>query len=173
MLKNGDLYDTTLIRHATASPSPTSVRIFRRATRQAYATNADPALIAPLLMKSAVAGNRDAIYALATWKLFGEAGIFRRDPAEGARLLKLAADAGSSSAAYDLAVSYETGVGVRTSLARACQLYVRAALLGDPQAHEEVGRCYYWGIGVRRDRKMAAVWYERAEALLGRGMDRE
>ncbi len=80
-------------------------------------------------------------------------------------MLKKAADKGVAEAAYDLAISYEKGLGIGKSLPRAFEFYMRAALLGDAQSHYEVGRMYFYGIGVGRSRRLADAWLAKAEAL--------
>ena len=109
-------------------------------------------------------GDARATYAFATWLLFGTRHC-KKDLRTAAVLLKQAAEADIADAAYDLAVSYEGGNGVRKSLKAAFRYYVQAALLGDAQSHYEIGRMYFWGIGTARDRDMAELWLAKAEML--------
>jgi TPR repeat protein len=56
---------------------------------------------------------------------------------------------------FNLAVSYETGFGLRKNTSKAFDWYVAAAGAGDSQAVDEVVRHLYWGIGFKRHRKLA------------------
>ena len=47
----------------------------------------------------------------------------------------------------------------------AMQLAEQAAAKGEPTAHTLIGRLFAEGLGVQRDRKMAAVWYQKAADL--------
>ena len=117
-----------------------------------------------LLQKAHRASDRRATYALATWHLFGKAGL-PKDHRRAVKLLVAAADAAMPEALFDLAVCYERGQGVAKDARKAARLYLEAAIRGDQQAVFEVGRCYYAGIGVARDRKIANVWFQRAQEL--------
>jgi TPR repeat protein len=85
--------------------------------------------------------------------------------AKAVPLLREAAEGGHAEAAYDLAVCYEKGAGVKKSEKKASRLYLKAALLGDKQSIYEVGRCYWHGLGVRRDQVIAGVWLDHAAKL--------
>jgi TPR repeat protein len=80
-------------------------------------------------------------------------------------LLREAANGDVPDALYDLALCYENGEAVARNAAKAVELYLRAALLGETQSVYEVGRCYFYGIGVERDRRIARVWFDRAKKL--------
>jgi uncharacterized protein len=80
-------------------------------------------------------------------------------------LLRQAAKENIPDALYDLAVSYEKGVGVRKSEKKAYELYVQAAVWGEKQSFHEVGRCLYYGIGAERDRRLALIWLDRAKSF--------
>ena len=117
-----------------------------------------------LLLRADQEGDTRATYALATWYLFGSP-FTKVNYRQGAALLRRAAAGKIAEAAYNLAISYEKGLGVKKSAARAFELYVQAALLGEAQAYCEVGRMYYWGIGVPRNRRLADHWLAKAESL--------
>jgi uncharacterized protein len=117
-----------------------------------------------LLLKAAEEGDARATYALATWHLHGTS-FLRVDYVRGFELLKSSAKAGVAEASFDLAISYEKGVGTRRNLKRAFEAYVHAALLGDSQAFYEVGRMYCYGIGVSKNRRLADYWLDKAELL--------
>lgn len=113
-----------------------------------------------LLSKALANGDIRATYALATWYLHGT--YVEKNIHKGTAMLKSAAEANIPAALFDLAVSYETGIGVSRSEVKAAQLYLRAALAGDIESFASVGRCLYYGIGFVKDRKQAAVWLEKA-----------
>lgn len=117
-----------------------------------------------LLEEAHAQGDRRATYALATWSLFGNS-VRPKNLRAATQLLKLAAKADVASAHFDLAVSYETGQGIKKNEKSAYRHYVAAALNGDKESFAEVGRCLYYGIGTARDRKTAEVWFRRAEVL--------
>jgi TPR repeat protein len=45
-----------------------------------------------------------------------------------------------------------------------CEMYLRAALYGEPRAFFEVGRCYRFGIGILQDKAIGKIWLEFSEA---------
>src|SRR6185437_297591 len=144
-VKLSKYYDQALVVSQTAEPDFTkALRLLNRACNQ---------------------GDHRAAYALATWYLHGKGNLVTKDLVRGAQLLRQAAESDNPDAAYDLAVSYEKGMGVRKSEKRAARLYLKAALLGDKQSIYHVGRCYQHGVGVKRDRPIAEIWYNRAEKL--------
>jgi TPR repeat protein len=120
-----------------------------------------------LLIDAMGKGDPRAVYALATWYLYGR--HVKRNLKHSARLLAKAAEGGMTDAMFDLAVSYEKGMGVRQNEKRAAQLYLKAALYGDPGAGYEVGRCLYYGIGFARDRAQAKIWLDQYAAFEYRG----
>ena len=120
--------------------------------------------ISDLLEHAHSDGDKRATYALATWHLAGEHG-YPKNLKNANNLLKIAAKANIASAHFDLAVSYETGQGIKKSEVLAFRHYVAAALSGDNQAFSEVGRCLYYGIGVNRDTKLAKIWLDKADSL--------
>lgn len=117
-----------------------------------------------LLEQAHEQGDPRATYALATWLLSGNA-IYPQDLRKAVKLLKLAAKADIAAAHFDLAVSYETGQGIKKDDKAAYRHFLAAALNGDNASLAEVGRCHYHGIGIVRDRKVAEVWLRRADVL--------
>jgi uncharacterized protein len=101
-----------------------------------------------------------AIYALATWYLFGRA--MKKDIKEGIKLLKLAADEGFPPAQRDLAIAYENGSGITKNEKKAFLFYLRAANNYDLDAQTELARCFYFGIGTETDFDQAKQWYQIA-----------
>jgi uncharacterized protein len=126
----------------------------------------DLGLVKRLLQEGAEKGCPSASYALATWFLHGKENVVRQNRAKALKLLKFASYNGHPAACYDIAVSYETGIGIRQSLSRAFEYYTKAALLGDSQSFYEVGRMYYYGIGVKRDRRLSDVWMAFADKVV-------
>lgn len=106
-----------------------------------------------LLEKAHRLGESRATYALGTWYFHGR--LYKRNYKTGFGLMKSAADAFISDACFDVAVSYEKGIGVRRSFKKAAIYYLRAMMLGDKKSINEVGRVFYWGVGVERDRAIA------------------
>ena len=118
-----------------------------------------------LLLQAINKEDSRAIYALATWYFYGQSPVVRKNIKKGVSLWQLAAKYGNSDALYDLAVCYEKGIGRHLSKKKAFEYYTRAALAGDKQAHQEIGRMYYYGIGVKRDRRLASAWLDKAKEL--------
>ena len=118
-----------------------------------------------LLNRSLATGDSQAAYALGTWYLHGYETHVKKDIRKAIQLLRQAANGNVPDAVYDMAVSYETGVGVKKNPKLAMEYYLRAALLGEKQSFFEVGRCYYHGIGIEQNKRLAKIWYDRAEEL--------
>ncbi|MEB1530963.1 tetratricopeptide repeat protein [Xanthomonas sp. WHRI 7945] len=113
----------------------------------------DLAPIAKLLEEAHGHGDKRATYALGTWYFHGQ--FFKKDEKRGFSLMLEAAESFVPDACFDVAVSYETGNGVRKSLKKAGVYYFRAMMLGEKQSIAEVGRLFYWGIGVPESRGIA------------------
>lgn len=67
-----------------------------------------------------------------------------------------------AAAYYREALACESGAGAPPDLARASQLYLRAARLGHPDAMLALGQMYQSGRGLARDDAAAAGWYRSA-----------
>ena len=102
----------------------------------------DPAKAHALLQAAADDGDGYSIYAIATWYLHGF--FLKKNLRDATRLLRKAADAQVAFACFDLAVCYETGVGVKQDLSKAAKYFLRAFLLGDGNAPGAVERLFYW-----------------------------
>ena len=79
----------------------------------------------------------------------------------------LAQDSAADTRALDLreqAIAFENGEGVPRNPALAISLYCKAALLGDPQAHYNLGWIYANARGVPRDDATAAYFFQAAAA---------
>jgi hypothetical protein len=140
-------------------------RLYKAALATATQDTPDFASAYALLKEAMNEGDADATYALATWYLFGKEPYLSLDYAEGARLLQIAADKGIPEAMYDLAVSFEDGLGIKQDEAKAFEYYLRAAIRGDADSVFNVGRCLFYGLGTREDQAQAQIWLERAEEL--------
>lgn len=116
-----------------------------------------------LLLEAISENSGDAMYALATWYLFGEYVV--KNYKTGNQLLERATQLHIPQACFDLAISYEKGIGIEKNFAKAFSLYVKGALYGDNGSFEDVGRCYNYGIGVQENKDLAQIWYEKAESL--------
>jgi TPR repeat protein len=119
----------------------------------------------PLMRRASDLGSAMASYALATWYLFGKPPFLIVDYHKAVQLLEMAAVARIPEALYDLAVCYAKGAGVDKSDVKAFELYLKAALLGDADSINSVGRCYYFGIGTSENKRVAEIWFERAREL--------
>ncbi len=75
-----------------------------------------------------------------------------------------AAEPGSASAQYSMALAFESGSGVPQDLEKAAYWYRKAAVQGHPQAQNNLGVLYATGQGVSRDDTQAANWYRKAAA---------
>ena len=102
-------------------------------------------------------GDRDAIFALAMFRLQGRGGARDRDAA--AKLLAAAAKLGHAVAAYDLALLYIEGHMFPQDFVRAAELLRVAAQAGNPDAQYALGTLYKEGRGVPKDMKEAVrLW---------------
>jgi hypothetical protein len=98
---------------------------------------------------AAARGDRQAIFALAMFKMTGRAGPSDRQ--EAARLLAEAAKLGHVVAAYDLALLYLEGQVLPQDFTRAAELMRMSADAGNPQAQYALATFYKEGRGVNKD----------------------
>lgn len=102
------------------------------------------------LQKAAQKNNAKALYALATWYIFGK--HVKKNLKKGVGLLiQSTENDGPPEAFFDLAISYELGKGVDKDATQAFKNYLLAMAKGDQNAIYEVGRCFYHGIGVEKN----------------------
>jgi TPR repeat protein len=118
-----------------------------------------------LLSSASADGDAYAHYAVGTWYLHGF--FVKKDIRNAAGLLRKAADANVSSAAFDLAVCYELGQGVSQNINRAAAYYLRAFLLGDVDAAVELERVLYWERDLKAGKNLSKE-FGRYLAALGR-----
>lgn len=117
-------------------------------------------------------GDVRAIYALATWHLHGKEAVVGKNLKIAIAKLKAAAQAYHADAAFDLAVCYEKGEGVRKSERRAFEYYLMSALWGDQNACFEVARFFEYGMIVQKSSRICDIFMKRAE-VLGLDLDKE
>ena len=72
------------------------------------------------------------------------------------------AEAGDSTAQYEMAVRYANGEGVTQSYRDAMAWFAKAAANGNDNAQWKLGLGYIKGIGVPPDERKAAAWFKRA-----------
>jgi TPR repeat protein len=121
----------------------------------------------PLIKQAAASGNEEALYAMATWHLFGR--FVPKDFRKAAQYLKKAARRHYAPAMFDLAVLYETGRGVTKDKNRAFKQYMCAARQGDVDALKSVGRCLFHGIGTAKNRQVAELILDWTELPASKG----
>lgn len=107
----------------------------------------------PLLKASAESGDAVSKYALGTWYLHGF--FLEKDVRTAIKLLREAADENVAFAAFDLAVCYELGTGLKKNLGKAVQYYLRAFLFGDIEGAVELERVLYWEKEKPKTRKLS------------------
>lgn len=113
----------------------------------------DYAGAAELLISSAKEKYAPSIYAIGTWYLNGF--FFKKNIKTGTKYIKEAAKMGNSDACFDLAVSYEKGIGLSVNKEKAFQLYLESYFRGDDDAKLEISRCFWFGIGTKANRGLA------------------
>lgn len=138
--------------------------LFNKSTSELLKEIPDIKLGTKLMEQSYNLGYPKACYALATWYLHGAFG-YNLDYKKAVILLKTAAKNGINEAFYNLAVSYETGRGVRKNESKAFQYYLNSSLNGDADSILAIGRCYYYGIGIETNKAVAKIWLNKAKEL--------
>lgn len=106
-----------------------------------------------LLVASLKERDARAAYALATWYLYGR--FLSVNKRRARDLLIIASNGGIADAAFDLAVMYERGDGIKKDTKKAARYYLRSFLLGNKDSGASVARLFYWGIGVEVNRGIA------------------
>lgn len=125
-------------------------RLYAKALQLAKCKPARNKLAFQYLKRAAELDNKKAIYAIATWYLFGK--YVKKDTKKGVDLLKSSVENGLPEANFDLAIAYEKGEGIEQNLTLAFVNYMIASLKGDENSIYEVGRCFYYGIGIEENR---------------------
>jgi uncharacterized protein len=115
-----------------------------------------------LFLSASHDGNPKAIYALATWYIFGNE-VVEKNEKQAVKLLKSIVNSNIAEANFQLALAYDQGWGVKRHSGRAFSLYMRAALLGDKDACDQISQYYAEGKYVKFDENLAAAWKTRSE----------
>lgn len=115
-----------------------------------------------LFLEASNAGNPKATYALATWHHFGNEVVIKDDKV-AVSLLKSVKNSNIAEVNFHLALAYDRGWGVRRDSRKAFSFYVRAALLGDKGACDQVSQYYSEGKYVSFDKSLALAWKVRSE----------
>ncbi len=84
------------------------------------------------------------------------------DHAGAAVLFRQAADAGNSTATYEMGYLDENGDGVRKDEAQSAQWYTRGARMGNAASEAAVGQLYEYGNQVQENWDTAAQWYTKS-----------
>ena len=137
---------------------------YAAAITESRKAKADESAMVSAMEAASAEGDPRAHYALATWYIHGTYG-YPEAPARAIPLLRAAAEASVREAMFDLAVSYDSGIGVEEDPRRAFLWYLRAAVRGDPDAVGMVANYTATGRGTEVDDDAALVWYELAELL--------
>ena len=87
-----------------------------------------------------------------------------RDPDEGIRWLKQAAESGSHFAAYRLGKEYLTGEVVAKDTIEAVEWFSQSAEAGNQYVQYMLGKLYLTGQGVTHDQTRAMAWFSRSAA---------
>jgi len=128
-------------------PDDDEIGYYAQACKRAKEKGID-ADVGRLMMAAADDSDPRALYAVATWYLFGIGR--KKNFKKAAKMLRVAALAGIARAAFDLAVWFECGKGVTRDRQAAFSLYVLAYTLGDEEGGHAIVRCMYHGIGTRK-----------------------
>ena len=98
----------------------------------------------------------------ALFQLIHGARCITKDPSEGARWYRKAAEQGNASAQLRLGTCYANGNGVLKNAEEAAIWYRKAAEQGYASAQFELGLCYFTGTGVSLNANEAALWFQKA-----------
>jgi TPR repeat protein len=126
-------------------------------------------------------GDREAMFALAMFRLAGRAGprdrdasaydlallyiegqLFPQDFNRAAELMRVAAQAGNPEAQYALGTLYKGGRGVAKDMHQAVYLFGLAALADYTDAQVEYAIALYNGDGIERNQQVAAALFHNA-----------
>ena len=145
---------------AAKAGDPLGMNALGRAYRDAKGRPADRDRAVEWFLEAASRGHTFAYNNLG-WLLMNEG-----DVARAVVLFKASAEANDIYGLNNLAYAYENGAGVAPDLAKAIELYERAALGGQPHAPINLGLIYRDGRpGVPPDPRKAARWFAEAARL--------
>lgn len=115
------------------------------------------------LLQLARHGNVKAELRLGTLYVTGRGG-FTRNPAEGAKWIRAAAEAGDVTAEGNLGLLYYTGTGVSKDYDEAVRWIRKAADQGEARSEMTIGLIYERGVGLPQNFGEALSWYRKAAA---------
>jgi TPR repeat protein len=130
-----------------------------QATQSVPAPDFEPCMRDPKqMMQRAAAGQGEAEFCAGYFYVQGAAGV-TKNPSEGVRYFRRAAEHGYVKANGYLGYLYKHGVGVTSDLRQAERWYRRGAELGDPGAQNDLAVLLLdGGDGVKSDRNEAIKW---------------
>ena len=111
-------------------------------------------------MKSSARQKKNDTFTLALMHYHGK--LVKRDEAEAARLLRVAADEGDSRAMFYLGTFYDSGLGITKDHQKAAYWIRKAAARGHAQAQYAYGLLLLSGDGVAIDKVQAMEWLGKA-----------
>ena len=121
----------------------------------------NPRLAVKWAQRAAQSGFSDASVLVATILLEGGDGV-DRNPAEGVRLLRDAAEQGNAEAMAYLGNLYTKGDVVTQDRAMAFQWYRKAAENGNAACMYLTAMAYYQGLGIAQSDSQALAWFRKA-----------
>ena len=86
----------------------------------------------------------------------------KKDDVKALEALTSAAYNGHKHAPFNLGTMYYKGEGTPVNKQKACEWFLRGALLGDTAAQANVGACYYTGAGFQQNLPEALRWFSLA-----------
>lgn len=95
----------------------------------------------------------------------GVTAIEKGDYPQALAVFRRLADEGSRTAAFNLGVIHEQGLGVAADMKVAAQWYRLAAERGDIQGQLAMGKLHEGGIGVAKDMAAARFWYGKVASI--------
>jgi uncharacterized protein len=160
-------YYLTAILHATkraeAAGDAKSMTLLGELYANGFGVDQDDNKAAEWYALAVDRGDREAMFALAMFRLTGRAGPTNRE--EATRLLAAAVKLGHTAAAFNLAMLYFEGEFFPQDFVRAAQLFHIAAVGGSPEAQYALGTLFKEGRGVQqKDLREAARWLGAAAA---------
>lgn len=135
---------------------------YEMALSLAKSTPADLKAAYEYLILASSNGDQRADYAIATWYLSGNE-VVQRDEIRAFEILKSLERSNIAEACFDLAFSYDSGRGCRRNAGRAFSNYMKAGLLGDKEACQQIAQYYLEGVLVKYNKELFLTWKLRSE----------
>ena len=143
-----------LLHRAVEKGAPLAVFLFGVSLMHGWGCNPDPSRAVTYLRRAAESSALELDQQLKRSKEYPERGTSGATSAQSELAL----------AVYELGISFALGLGVTKNERIAAYYFEIAALLGDPDAQNDVARMYENGVGVKRDMHKAAAYYRTAAA---------